>query len=68
MLDVLDRACARWDMQISVSKTKILTVEEQGKDEQGRKGPVIHHTAGQAPEEVESFSYLGSEAGQSAKV
>ena len=62
MLDVLDRACARWGMQISVSKTKILTVEEQG------KGPAIHHTAGQAPEEVESFSYLGSEAGQSAKV
>ena len=28
MLDVLDRACARWGMQISVSKTKILTVEE----------------------------------------
>ena len=40
MLDVLDRACARWGMQISVSKTKILTVEEQG------KGPTIHHTAG----------------------
>ena len=34
MLDVLDRACARRGMQISVSKTKILTVEEQGKDRQ----------------------------------
>ena len=32
MLDVLDRACAQWGMQISVNKTKILTVEEQGKD------------------------------------
>ena len=41
MLDVLDRACARRGMQISVSKTKILTVEEQGKDRQVRDKPSI---------------------------
>ena len=53
MLDDLDRACAQWGMQISVSKTNILTVEEQGKE---GKGPAVHHTAGQAQEEMESFS------------
>ena len=67
MLDVLDRVCVRWGMQISVSKTKILTVEEQGKDQHAGKEPAIHHTAGQALEEVESFSYLGSEVGQCSK-
>ena len=63
MLDVLDRACTRWGMQISVSKTKILTVEEQLV---GDQPPIT--LRGQALEEVESFSYLGSEVGQSAKV
>ena len=47
MLDILDRDGAWCGMQINVSKTKILTVEEQG------KGPDIHHM-GQALEEVES--------------
>ena len=46
MLDILDRACAQWGMQISVSKTKILTVEEQGKEGPTGKRPAIHHTAG----------------------
>ena len=41
MLDVLDRACAQWGMQISASKTKILTVEEQGKDQEVRDQPSI---------------------------
>ena len=54
-------------MQISASKTKILTVEEQGKDQQVRDKPSIT-LRGQALEEVDSFSYLGSEEGQSAKV
>ena len=67
MLDALDRACAQQGMQISVSKTKILTVEEQGKDRQVKDKPSIT-LRGQALEEVESFSYLGSEVGQSAKV
>ena len=67
MLDVLYRACAWWGMQIIVSSTKILTVEEQGKDRQIRDKPSIT-LWGQALEEVESFSYLGSEVGQSAKI
>ena len=66
MLDVLDRACAWWGMQISLGKTKILTVIEQGKDQQVRDQPSIT-LQGQALEEVESFSYLGSEVGQCAK-
>ena len=64
MLDV--RVCARWGMQISLGKTKILTVVEQGKDQQVRDQPSIT-LQGQALEEVESFSYLGSEVAQSAK-
>ena len=39
MLDV--RVCARWGMQISLGKTKILTVVEQGKDQQVREQPSI---------------------------
>ena len=67
MLDVLDRACAQWGMHISVSKTKILAVEEQSKDQQGRDQTTIT-LQGQALEEVESSSYLGIEVGQSAKI
>ena len=63
MLDVLDRACARWGMQISASKTKILTVEEQGKDQQVR-GQSSITLRGQALEEVESFFYLSSEVAE----
>ena len=66
MLDVLDRACARWGMQISVSKTKILTVEEQCNQQVKDKLSIT--LRGQALKEVESFSYLGSVVGQSAKV
>ena len=54
-------------MHISVSKTKILAVEEQSKDQQARDQTTIT-LQGQALEEVEPFSYLGSEVGQSAKV
>ena len=50
-----------------MSKTKILTVEEQGKDRQVRDKPPIT-LRGQALEEVDSFSYLDSEVGQSAKL
>ena len=67
MLDVLDRACARWGMQISLGKTKILTVVEQGKDQQVRDQPSIT-LQGQALEEVESFSYLGSEVSSAGEV
>ena len=33
MLDIVDRACARWGMQISMSKTKIVAVQEQTTDQ-----------------------------------
>ena len=66
MLDVLDGVCARWGMQISLGKTKILTVVEQGKDQQVRNQLSIT-LQGQALEEVVSFSYLGSEVAQSTK-
>ena len=67
MLDVVDRACAQWGMQISVSKTKILGVEEQRTDQQTMNQPFIT-LQGQALEVVKSFSYLGSAVWQSAKV
>ena len=67
MLDVLDRACTQWGMHISMSKTNILAVEEQSKDQQARDQITIT-LHGQALQEVESFSYLGSEVGQGAKV
>ena len=66
MLDVVDRACARWGMQISVRKTKILAVEEQTADQQTTNQPST--LQGQTLEQLELFSYLGSEVGQSAKV
>ena len=46
MLDIVDRACARWGMQISMSKTKIHAVEEQTTDQWTTNHPSIHHTAG----------------------
>ncbi len=51
MLDVVDRACAQWGMQISVNKTKILAVEEQTADQQTTNQPSIT-LQGQALEEV----------------
>ena len=45
MLDIVDRACARWGMQISVNTTKILAVEEQTADQWTTNHPSIHHTA-----------------------
>ena len=63
MLTVLDEACEWWGMRISVEKTKILAVGEQYDPEH----PSIM-LQDQALEEVESFPYLGSGVGQSAKV
>ena len=63
MLTVLDEACEQWEMHISVEKTKILAVGEPYDPEH----PSIM-LQDQALEEVESFPYLGSEVGQSAKV
>ena len=59
MLDVVDRACARWGMQISVKKTKTLAVEEQMADQRTTNQPST--LQGQTLTELESFSYLGSE-------
>ena len=55
MLDALDRACTRWGMRISEDKTKMLSIGEPSGDH-----PAIT-LKGQALEEVDSFSYLGSE-------
>ena len=63
MLKVLDRACERWGMRISVEKTKILAVGEQ----QDPEHPSIM-LQDQVLEEVESFPYLGSKVGQSTGV
>ena len=51
----------------SRSSTKILAVEGQTVDQRTTNQPSIT-LQGQALEEVESFSYLGREVGQSAKV
>ena len=62
MLDVLDKACTQWGMKISAGKTKVLNIGEPAED----------HAAimlkGQRLEEVDSFSYLGSEVEQTARV
>ena len=62
MVKVLDKACERWGRCISVDKTKILAVRE----------PDTEHPSiilqDRVIEEVESFTYLGSEIGQSAVV
>ena len=55
MIDALDRACTRWEMRISGDKIKVLCIREPPGDH-----PAIT-LKGQALEEVDSFSYLGSE-------
>ncbi len=62
MIDALDRACTRWGMRISGDKTKVLSVGEPPRDH-----PAIT-LKGQALEEVDSFSYLGSEVEQMSRV
>ena len=54
-----------------MSKTKILTMEEQTEDQWTNGQRTIHSSItlqGQALEKIESFSYLGHEVGQSVKV
>ena len=55
MLDIVDRACARWGMQISMSKTKIHAVEEQTTDQWTTNHPSIHHTTGASTGENRVF-------------
>ena len=62
MVNALDSACTWWGMTISGGKTNVLAVGAQPSEQ-----PPIT-LKGQALEEVESFSYLGSEVGQDGKV
>ena len=62
MVNVLDGACTRWGMTISGGKTKLLAGEQQHSEQP------LNILKGQALEEVESFSYLGSEVGQDGRV
>ena len=62
MLDVLDNACTRWGMRISAAKTKVLNVGEPAGDYEAIT------LKGLRLEEVDSFSYLGSEVEQTARV
>ena len=61
MLDALDRSCTRWGMRISGNKTKVLGIGEPPRDH-----PAIT-LKGQALDEVDSFSYLGSEVEQTSR-
>ena len=63
MVNAIDNACRRWGMTISATKTKILAVGEP----QSSNQPSIT-LQNQPLEEVESFTYLGSEIGQSINV
>ena len=62
MVDELDGACTRWGMAINGTKTKVLNIGEQTDNHQAitLKGNTL--------EEVDSFSYLGSEVGQTGRV
>ena len=65
MLEVLDEACTRWVMCISVSKTKIVQ-ERTGEHQPISEQPIT--LQGQTLEEVPSFPNLGGEVDQSGKV
>ena len=62
MFEVLEAACRKYGMKINEEKTKIMSIGDNQSDQ--------HHIklGSRVLEEVESFSYLGSEIGQSAKV
>ena len=63
MVNTLDRACMRWRMTINGTKTKTVSVGAETGDDQTTitlKGTTL--------EAVEAFSYLGSEARQTARV
>ena len=61
MIDAFDRACTQWGMRISGDKTKVLSIGEPPGDH-----PAIT-LKGHALEEVDSFSYLGSEVEQTSR-
>ena len=63
MVDTLDRACMWWGMTINGTKTKTMSIGEETDDDQ----PAIT-LRGNMLEAVETFSYLGSEVGRTARV
>ena len=65
MLEVLNEACTRWVMCISVSKTKIMQMRT-GEHQPISDQPIT--LQGQPLEEVQSFPYLGIEVDQSGRV
>jgi hypothetical protein len=62
MLLVLNTSCTKWGMKINGEKTKVLSIGEAGDDHP----PITLN--GQIIEEVDSFSYLGSEVDKMGKV
>ena len=62
MLLVLNTSCTKWGMKINGEKTKVLNIGEAGDDHP----PITLN--GQILEEVDSFSYLGSEVDKMGKV
>ena len=62
MVDTLDKACTRWGMSINGAKTKTMRIGVDDDDQ-----PAIT-LKGNTLEIVETFSYLGSEVGQTARV
>ena len=64
MLNVLDNACKRWGMNINGEKTKILIAGEQ--QEEAAPSPIMLQN--HALQEVECFSYLGSQVEATGKV
>ena len=62
MLLVLNISCTEWGMKINGKKTKVLSIGEAGDDHP----PITLN--GQIIEEVDSFSYLGSEVDKMGKV
>ena len=63
MVDTLAKACTRWGMSINGAKTKTMRSEVDDDDP-----PAITLFEGNTLETVETFSYLGSEVGQTARV
>ena len=64
MLNVLDNVCKRWGMNINGEKTKILIAGEQ--QEEAAPSPIMLQN--HALQEVECFSYLGSQMETTGKV
>ena len=62
-METLDKACTRWGMTINGAKMKTMRIGVNEGDDQ----PAIN-LKGDTLEDVEAFSYLGSEVGKTAGV